>query len=97
MKTREEETEALKRYVEYTLKNIDDFERRIRKEMKKQMENKMIKLTKEQENMTLEARVDFFEGLKGELNKWWVLSDDEQKQMDNVIRAINKYVNYLNK
>lgn len=95
--TKEQELEGLKRYVEYTLKNIDDFERRIRKEMKKQMENKMIKLTKEQENMTLEARVDFFEGLKGELNKWWVLSDDEQKHMDSLIRAINKYVNYLNK
>ena len=93
MKTREEETEALKRYVEYTLKNIDDFERRIRKE-KKQMENK---LTKEQEKETLEARADFFEGLKGKLNNWWVLSDDEQKHMDSLIRAINKYVNYLNK
>jgi len=35
--TKEQELEGLKRYVEYTLKNIDDFERRIRKERKKQM------------------------------------------------------------
>jgi len=58
------------------------------------MENK---LTKEQEKETREARVDFFKGLKGDLNKWWVLSDDEQKHMDSVISAINKYINYLNK
>ena len=36
-KTREQELEELKQYVEYTLNNIDDFERRIRKERKKQM------------------------------------------------------------
>ena len=82
MKTREQELEELKRYVEYTLNNIDDSEIRIRKERKKQMD---------------EARVDFFEGLKGKLNTWWVWSDDEQKHMDSLIRAINEYINYLNK
>lgn len=37
-KTREQELEELKRYVEYTLKNIDEFERRIRKEKEKENE-----------------------------------------------------------
>ena len=58
------------------------------------MENKS---TKEQEKMTRESRAGFFKGLKGELNEWWVLSDDEQKHMDSLLRAINKYINYLNK
>ena len=60
----------------------------------KQMENK---LTKEQEKETREARVDFLKWLRGDLNEWWVQSDDEQKHRDSVIRAINKYINYLNK
>lgn len=38
-KTREQELEELKRYVEYTLKNIDDFERRIRKEKERKKKN----------------------------------------------------------
>lgn len=59
------------------------------------MENK---LTKEQiDKMAREARIDFFAWLKGDLNDWWVQSDDEQKHMDSVISAINKYVNYLKK
>ena len=80
--TKEQELDVVGQYVEYTLKNIDDFERRIRKERKKQMD---------------EARVDFLKGLKGKLNEWWVWSDEEQKHMDSLIRAINEYVNYLNK
>ena len=38
-KTREQELEELKRYVEYTLKNIDEFERRIRKEKERKKKN----------------------------------------------------------
>lgn len=59
------------------------------------MENK---LTKEQiDEMVRESRIDFFNGLKGKLNSWRVLSDDEQKHIDSLIRAINEYRNYLNK
>lgn len=34
LESRADSLEWLKRYVDYTLKNIDDFERRIRKERK---------------------------------------------------------------
>lgn len=55
------------------------------------------KLTKEQEKRTLEARADHFYELRGELSNWSITSDEEQKQMNSLLRAINKYINYLNK
>ena len=58
------------------------------------MENKS---KNEHERRTLEARSNYFYSLRGELTNWWITSDEEQKQMDSLIRAINKYINYLNK
>ena len=44
---------------------------------------------------TLQAREDYFCVLKGTLKDWWIHSEEEQKKMDSVIRAIDKYLTYL--
>ena len=55
----------------------------------------MKKLTK-QEVATLESRVEYLDILKARLSNWTMLSDEEEKKLKSVQRAIKKYSSYMN-
>lgn len=51
--------------------------------------------TKEQQKETFESRWRHMLRLQADLKKWWIITDEEDKRMKSVLRAVNKYIEFL--